>query len=362
VRRAQTAPFDPTAGVAALFGSDRADRNTPDGPVVASGFAQRARSIFTRVDGDRDGHITACEVNSALHNTSFTGQDAAAVAALYDNISDLEDLADDELGPENDGVTVADLNAFERLGSSSTLRSGVEGRYAVAPSQVSSTASQLFSRGIASISAAAVNQGGVGDCYFLAALAGLADHNPAAIQRMIRENSNGTFTVSFPGRSPVTVARPTEAEIGLGATANSDGIWVTVMEKAYARLRDSDTDYEAIDGGSVSEGIEALTGKSTTTWNISLHGNDSVRSEIATALSEGRVVTANIRPELFSNASRREGMPTRHVYTIMGVDPSTHEIIVRNPWGSGGPNGDGIHRFTQDRFCSLFRTVAFQDH
>jgi hypothetical protein len=361
MRHTKASSFDPTAAVGSLFGPDRADRNEPTGPVVASGFAQRAITVFARIDADKDGFLTGSELNKALHSDSFKGEDAAVVAAMIDRVSDLEDLSDDEFGIENDGVTKADLAAFEKLDKSgSTLRKGAENRYGSAIYQQNHTTRQLFPRGAASISAAAVEQGGVGDCYFLAALAGLADRNPGAIQRMIKDHGNGTYTVSFPGRSPVHVDAPTDGEIGLGATANSDGLWVTVMEKAYAKLRSSTMDYEAIDGGQMSEGIEVLTGKSASTWNISLNSNESVRNEIATALKEGRTVTANIRPELFSNAGTREGMPTKHVYTIMGIDPKTNEIIVRNPWGSGGPKGDGIHRFTTDAFCGLFRSVCFQ--
>ncbi|MDT9702669.1 C2 family cysteine protease, partial [Streptomyces sp. P17] len=44
-----------------------------------------------------------------------------------------------------------------------------------------------------------VSQGDVGDCYFEAALAGLAQQDPSLIKNMITVNSNGTYTVDFAG-------------------------------------------------------------------------------------------------------------------------------------------------------------------
>ena len=40
-----------------------------------------------------------------------------------------------------------------------------------------------------------INQGSIGDCYFLAALAGVAKTNPGLLRKAITQNSDGTFTV-----------------------------------------------------------------------------------------------------------------------------------------------------------------------
>ena len=45
-----------------------------------------------------------------------------------------------------------------------------------------------------------VQQGQIGDCYFPSAMAALAQNNAEAIQNMIKENGDGTYTVVFKER------------------------------------------------------------------------------------------------------------------------------------------------------------------
>lgn len=88
-----------------------------------------------------------------------------------------------------------------------------------------------------SIAFAAVQQRHIPTCEFMDVVADLAKYNPGVILNAIKQNSDGTYTVTFPGAKddPVTVQAPTDAELGIGARINEYGMWVTILEKAYGQ-------------------------------------------------------------------------------------------------------------------------------
>src|SRR5271165_3193841 len=92
-----------------------------------------------------------------------------------------------------------------------------------------------------------VNQGYLGDCYFMSSLGEVALKDPSAIENMISSNGNGTYSVRFfVGGQPdyVTVnsqlpvmsgyrwANGSQLEFANGKTDD----WVALVEKAYAEL------------------------------------------------------------------------------------------------------------------------------
>ena len=84
-----------------------------------------------------------------------------------------------------------------------------------------------------------VRQGAIGDCYLIAAMQSLTLHDPDAIDRLIKANSNGTYTVSFADGSQVVVSPdlPVDNDGRLAFAKNGSGpteLWPMVLEKAYA--------------------------------------------------------------------------------------------------------------------------------
>ena len=93
-----------------------------------------------------------------------------------------------------------------------------------------------------------VNQGYLGDCYFLSSLGEIALKDPSAIESMITSNGNGTYGVRFmvDGQPDYVTVNSELPVMGAGyqwangstlefANGNSDD-WVALIEKAYAEL------------------------------------------------------------------------------------------------------------------------------
>jgi len=87
----------------------------------------------------------------------------------------------------------------------------------------------------------AVRQGKLGSCYFHAVIAALAQHHADVIRKMIRGNSDGSYTVTF-GDAKTETAYPEDLRYAHDSGYDlSDGQWVAVLFRAYAQrvLRES---------------------------------------------------------------------------------------------------------------------------
>ena len=116
-----------------------------------------------------------------------------------------------------------------------------------------------------------VNQGYLGDCYFLSSLGEVALKDPSAIENMIGSNGNGTYSVRFyvNGKPDyVTVnselpvmgggyewANDSRQEFANGTTDD----WVALVEKAYAQLN-AQTNAPHGELNSASDSYEGITG------------------------------------------------------------------------------------------------------
>ena len=118
-----------------------------------------------------------------------------------------------------------------------------------------------------------VHQGGVGDCYLLAAFGALASSNPSAIENMFHDDGDGTWTVRFYADGTpdyVTVDRdlPYQGNVpfyaGVGGTVSSgtNVLWVAMAEKAYAEW--AETGKEAAvpytDNSEMRDGMNSYAG------------------------------------------------------------------------------------------------------
>jgi Calpain family cysteine protease len=115
-----------------------------------------------------------------------------------------------------------------------------------------------------------VNQGYLGDCYFLSSLGEVALKDPSAIESMISANGNGTYSVRFfvngqpdyvtvnsqlPVMSGYQWANGSQLEFANGKTDD----WVALVEKAYAQLNAQTNAPHGMELNSASDSYAGIT-------------------------------------------------------------------------------------------------------
>lgn len=365
------------AFLASMMPGVSAEGGPGQGARTATGFSAAARALFGRLDKDRDGYLSEAEIDAAMIDRSIRGDEAAVVATLKELRGDLEELSDDEWGDENDGVTMADLEQYERTGSvPKELRDRVEGRFGWSKYRIGQSAPGVFN---GAPDPTAVTQGSIGDCYFLAAVVGQAYRDPRAVRRMITDNGDATYTVTFPGRSAVTVPAPTDAELARYSSSGANGLWLSILEKAYGQVRNDESWFgsttvaqEGADGGAqLSTGVSAVTGSGTDTDILSFTSLSTTRAKLEAAMKAGRVVTAGTTKALPWQEENAGGIVSGHAFTVVAYDRGSDTITLRNPWGSTEPTNaqgqaadgrdDGVFQMKLPDFDSRFANICYQE-
>ncbi len=215
-------------------------------------------------------------------------------------------------------------------------------------------------------SASDVDQGYLGDCYLLSALAEVASQNPSAIESMITNNGDGTYGVRFfvNGQACyVTV----NAELADGGTIFNYGsdLWASLVEEAYAEAQPQGVSTGNLSGGNsfsvIGSGgqpaytLEEITGAtaitefapgSSATWtrlslnsSLSLTNWTSRQSSASTlsTLAADLAVGDDLVLSSYTNGKDSFGRTTLvadHAMSIMSYDAATGDLVIRNPWGT----------------------------
>jgi hypothetical protein len=246
------------------------------------------------------------------------------------------------------------------------------------------------------INAADVRQGATGDCYFLSSLAAVAQTHPDLIQKAIKANPDGTFTVTFHepagfdflrrggavgnaaegviertlekvGMKPadktvsVTVDGTLPMENGRTVYAHPDTLgetWPAVMEKAYAKLWGG---YGAIgNGGDGGAALLALTGQPVKRYSLSPSKADDAFATLKSVLASGQPIVAGTKSHVTSPL-----VHSGHDYTVLGVSEEKGQkfVTVRNPWGheaAGTPGAaDGVHKLPLETFLANYQYADY---
>ena len=207
-----------------------------------------------------------------------------------------------------------------------------------------------------------IDQGGVGTCYLLSALAGTANDKPSVINNMFHDNGDDTWTVKFTTNGAtdyVTVDRMmATATNGRFLYANDGGdggvqnivadanneLWAALAEKAYAQLNESNeisqggtNSYGGISGGNAATAITHITGLGARTDAVTLNGIYGVsNAELINYVNSNRVVTVrgfnHLATGSGSGPTDISSGVSYHAYSIVGYDASTERFDIRNPW------------------------------
>jgi Calpain family cysteine protease len=213
-----------------------------------------------------------------------------------------------------------------------------------------------------------VIQGPIGNCWMVAAFAAVAGQNPEAIEKAIRDNGDGSLTVTFfeknAGGAPTKVQLEIDGQLPVsngrlryGENRDRSELWVGILEKAFAQWKGG---YEAIgNGGMPGDVMFALTGRKPDYFPTELPGTD-VLGKLQSAVAQGLCATAATlegdHPDLYNGT----GIHASHAYSIHGVEEVDGQkfVALRNPWGSGEPAGngpdDGVFKIDAATFGKLF--------
>lgn len=334
----------------------------------------------------RDGKILlADDISSALKNPNTSDSDRKMLELVEKHFSELSQRYSAHWGWL--GVTPADFNTHikqvsETSSDAKLVTPVLDTTGAVAGRGQSSEINyNLYGKCEAeSIRPQAIRQGQVGDCYFESALAAVATANPQAIRNAIKDNGDGTYTVTLPGapHEPLTVKAPTEAELGLYNGGSEYGVWAAVMEKAYGTYRShrnwigSYTLQEAADGGGEpGPVIELLTGQKAIWKSVGSNQAEVVSLlEAAFASNPPKAVTTTIYGENsmwgllgYDTEHTKDGYYKSHVYTITAFKSDGHgggTLTVRNPWGGQDGTVNGTKEVPLNEFMNNFSAYSIQ--
>lgn len=285
----------------------------------ADDFALTCNKYFSHWDLDKDGYLTEDELNQGIIDPSIKGKEAAALSAIkvYYRSKWKRDDSDHS-------VSLSDLCSEdpEVEDSSKELRR----LFGLYQKKIANESPQLFSGGSPHIQE--IKQGKTGDCYFLSTVGGMAYHTPDRLIRMISVNNDGSFSVTFPRHKAIAVPPPTDCELACYSDAGDDGLWLHVLEKAYAIFKNRRKGDEAIEpldvvihGGSGKRMVMFMTGHCCIRYPTKSTSIEELRTHLRTALSNHRIVNTGT---------------SGHCLTILEYDPDSDQVTVWNPWGTNG--------------------------
>jgi hypothetical protein len=201
-------------------------------------------------------------------------------------------------------------------------------------------------------------QGGLGDCYFIAALSAVAWSRPYVIAMRARATgpgaqdfvdridfySGGVKTIEVSERVPLV--KSTHAWI-YARSSEPGEIWPAVYEKAFAKWKTNDAtdepNYGPIAGGWPVQATTELTNLSGVTKTCSTMTADDIWTAVRANSLSFRTInpmtawTFCVTPAPVNYTGT--GIVGYHAYTILGwaYVNKVKYIVLRNPWGNNGP-------------------------
>ena len=379
-------------------------------PLIDDKLEDRFTAVFKLLDQDKDGVLRESDLDKAVIDPEFDADLAGLVAILKAEFFTILGLRHVFKVSVSEGLTPCDMlstarvlreriptetedNArLETVMSDSVKKrpdpDGLARRASIILESVRNLSEGNFvlygnaEDPLQSIKIDAIRQGNVGNCVFLAALGSVVSNVPQLILRMIRENEDGTYTVTFAGArsEPITVNRPTLLESVLYTSLTEYGYWPAVIEKAfgtYMQARAFDPKLVPAENSSCPEYwsvvFSLLTGQRGHRRNLRGKPQSSLVDILDAAFREKRAVTAWSIDSTLS-ATPRLGIHTNHAYSIIDWDKQEQKVTLRNPWGavpgsepeneSGEPldgNLDGKFVISLEDFRDCFETIHYEE-
>ena len=197
------------------------------------------------------------------------------------------------------------------------------------------------------IEMADINQGTLGDCYFLASVAALTDYPNLIYKIFITKeiNKEGYFEVLFfiDGQFQRVIIDdylPVNKTTNLidFARPNKNEIWVCILEKAWAKVNGG---YSNVIKGWMHQVLQTLTGFASSSFNHTGMNAEKLWRKIAFAHSKECIIACSSRKEV-----EDKGLVNSHAYTLVDLfnikskGKRVQLVKMRNTWGFKEWNGD----------------------
>lgn len=214
-----------------------------------------------------------------------------------------------------------------------------------------------------------VRQGEVGSCWLLAAMAATAQQQPQLIRQLFERADSDTYRVRFRDADERTVTTTVTADVAFRWFAGEPlyaaaqrAIWVSLLEKAYAKAFAPGVGYEGIGGDHPRLALARLTGWPVRDYDIdgdlSGPGRAQEWNEVLAAFRSGAPMVAGSRI-----AQVRADVVPMHAYAVTGIErdgSGVEWIQLYDPEGLNAyPNGE--LPLTFDEFVSYFYYVSMAE-
>ena len=196
-------------------------------------------------------------------------------------------------------------------------------------------------------------QGGLGDCYFLSAIAALCKF-PKMIEKLfyIKEKSQEHCYGCYYRISGIWKLVliddyfPCYGRYGKNfsfSSSNGNELWVVLLEKAWAKLNGN---YAKTIGGEPHEVFDVITNSYSEKIRVDAKNADLIWNKFIEAENKGFIMTAGTSGDTYNLDLEDRGLVPGHAYTCLGVkEVNTSSgkvklVHLRNPWGNGEWSGD----------------------
>jgi len=203
-------------------------------------FADVVNQHFSKWDKNGDGVLSKDEVFAAMENSKVRGEVAAAITAVGHGVRkakhDLPPITEKYLisSASNKALNSDEQTDDQEDSNSSGKTFPFQKNYQNALRKIHATSRELFPQ--ESPAFEATHQGQLGDCPFVSTVGAMVYRNPAAVKNMFTQNPDGSTTVSFGNGKRIKITHITDSDIALFSSAGTNGLWFTILEKAYRRV------------------------------------------------------------------------------------------------------------------------------
>lgn len=312
----------------------------PADPKHPVSIATVLETQFPRWDKNHDGKLSREEIDAVVASHAVTGDEAAAAAALH--VYFRGDTKADPLTQAFVVESAAKTLPAERRDLVSKVQH-FQSDFERFRNHIRNAPRDLFVGDAPQL--LGMSQGQLGDCYFICVIGAAIQANRQRFKQMFHPQKDGACELVFLNGRKVLVNKLTDAQIALGSTAGSQGLWLNVLEEGFGQIRfasepkkaPGDIPLDLISRGGDPQGtIALLTGHKSEFFEVLKHANEPA----ATKKLRAALITGAKNRLLMSAGTPNEkvklppGVVGGHCYAVMGFTPETDMVHLWNPWGN----------------------------